>query len=215
MCRRLVDSSTPLLTSILLALLLLAGCALLRRGPAIGEPIKLIAVLPIERHEPADVPDSPASQRLLPGAENVVAAQIYGVLSGSPEWRFVPDLTVAQGLAKVPGTGDLVSRARALGKAVDADAVLCGTVYRYMERVGSEYGARQPASVSLTLQLVSVATGEVLWSAKFDQQQQSLAANLFNWWQFWKGGPRWFTAQEFTRLGVERLLGELADQLGY
>jgi DNA-binding IclR family transcriptional regulator len=126
----------------------------------------------------------------------------------------VPDLTVTQALAHMKGEGDLASRAQALGKEVGADAVLFGTVSRYVERVGGEYGAQHPAAVAFTLQLVSVASGKILWSGSFDRTQQALATNLFNWWQFWRAGPRWFTAQEFTRLGVERVLRDLAKRAG-
>jgi len=170
--------------------------------------MNLIAVMPIER-------DEPSSGALLPGAESVVTAQIYGVLSRSPEWHFVPDLTVVQALKQIPRTGELPARARDLGKAVNADGVIYGTVSRYIEREGSEYGARSPAAVSFKLYFISVSTGRILWNGAFDEQQQPLTSNLFNWWQFWQGGPRWFTAKEFTRLGVERLLGELAKKLGY
>jgi hypothetical protein len=197
----------------LVGLLLLAfpACGYFSTPPLIAEPVDRIAVLPIVRDEPRS--DEAATQRLLPGAENVVTAQIYGVLSSSPQWRFVPDLTVAQVLPKVPRTGTLTERAQALGRLVGADAVLCGSVSRYIERVGGEFGAREPAAVSFTLQLVSVSSGAVLWVGSFDETQQALSENLLNWWQFWRGGPRWFTAQELTRLGVERLLEQLAAQL--
>jgi len=189
-----------------------AGCSYFRSAPAIPEKIDLIAVLPIEREEPRrDDPD--AQDRLLPGAENVVTAQIYGVLSSSSQWRFVPDLTVMQTLSKLPKTGSLAERARALGQAVHADAVIFGTVSRYIERIGSQYGAREPAAVSFTLQLIYVPSGDILWKGSFDETQQALSENLFNWWQFWRGGPRWFTAQEFTHLGVERLLDDLAARM--
>src|SRR5262245_51097768 len=79
------------------------GCSFFSRGSDIGEPMNLIAVMPIER-------DEPSSGALLPGAENVVTAQIYGVLSRSPEWHFVPDLMVVQALKQAPRTGELPSR---------------------------------------------------------------------------------------------------------
>jgi hypothetical protein len=198
----------------MLGLALLAGCSLLHRGPSIDERIKLIAVMPIERDEFAHTDTTQAPPRLKAGAERVVTAEVYSVLAASSEWRFVPDLTVGQALPKLDRTAPLVSRARELGKAVGADGVLYGTVSRYRDREGSEYGARTPASVAFTLSLVSVATGKVLWTRRFDETQQALSSNLFNWWQFWRGGPRWFSAEEFTRLGVERLLDNLAAQLG-
>ena len=198
----------------LVALVVLGGCSLLQRTPPIDERINLIAVMPIEREEPVDAPTNAEHPRLKPGAQKVVTAQIYSVLASSSKWRFVPDLTVTQALPKIDSKGGLQSRARDLGKAVGADAVLFGTVSRYKDREGSEYGATEPASVAFTLSLVSVATGKVLWTRTFNETQQSLSSNLFNWWQFWRGGPRWFTAEEFTHLGVERLLDDLSDQLG-
>src|SRR5438876_9694369 len=140
-------------------LLMVSGCSLLRHPPTIPEPVHFIAVMPIERAEPSSVTlpeERPRSEpgaerlatieggeprsvtlpkeppRLEPGAERVVTAQIYAVLSESPEWRFVPDIAVAQALSKVGSDGDLAVRARALGQAVGADAVLFGTVSRYV-----------------------------------------------------------------------------------
>jgi hypothetical protein len=197
-----------------LCVALLAGCSLLGRGATIDEHINLIAVMPIEREEPASAVPSKEPPRLQAGAEGVVTAEIYSVLASSSIWRFVPDLTVTQALQKIDPKAPLQVRARELGKAVGADGVLYGTVSRYKERVGTEFGAREPASVAFTLSLLSVSSGKVLWTRTFDETQQSLSSNLLNWWQFWRGGPRWFTAEEFTHLGVERLLDNLAGQLG-
>ena len=197
-----------------LGLVVLAGCSLLHRTPTIEERINLIAVMPIEREEPASAAPASEPPRLKAGAEHVVTAEVYRVLASSSKWRFVPDLTVTQALPKIDAKGPLQSRARDLGKAVNADGVLYGTVSRCQERVGSEYGVHAPTSVAFTLSLVSVSTGKVLWTRTFAETQQPLSSNLLNWWQFWRGGPRWFTAEEFTRLGVERQLDDLADKLG-
>lgn len=192
----------------------LNGCSFLQHGPTIEEKVGLIAVMPIERAEPSSATPLPEAPSVAPGAERIVTAQIYGVLSSSSAWRFVPDLTVSEALTHIPQSGDLESRALALGKAVGANGVLFGTVFRYRNRVGSEFGTRQPAAVGFTLQLVSVSSGKILWTETFDQAQEALSANLFNWWQFWRGGPRWFTAEEFTHLAVERLLDNLAAKMG-
>jgi hypothetical protein len=196
------------------ALLSAGGCSLLRSTPRIDERVGLIAVMPIERATPERAGSAEDGPALEPGAERVVTAQIYRVLSSSSQWRFVPDLTVAQAMSKIGSTGDQAARARALGKAVGADAVLFGTVFRYSERVGGEYGAKEPAAVGFALQLVSVSSDKILWKGSFEQTQEPLSANLFNWWQFWKGGPKWFSAQEFTHIAADKLLGDLAARLG-
>lgn len=190
------------------------GCGWLGSAPRLEEPVGRIAVLPIERDErTSNLPLAEPRPQLAPDAEEVITAQIYDVLSSSPKWRFVPDMNVSQALEKVSKSAPLRERAVELGRLVDADAVLCGTVSRFVERVGTQYGARQPAAVSFDLFLVSADTGTVLWQGSFDQQQEALSTNLFNWWQFWEGGPRWFTAAEFAHLGVERLLNQLARQI--
>ncbi len=151
--------------------------------------------------------------QLPPDAERAVTAQIYGVMAESSRWRFVPDLVTDEALQDLPRGGTLEERAVQLGKAVNADGVLYGLVSRFVERGGSELGSREPASVSFGLALVAVQRGKTVWRGEFDQTQQPLSSNLFNWWQFWRGGPRWFSARELTRLGVERLLDNLARRL--
>ena len=206
----------PLLSRVLIAsvLLAVAGCNPFHHPPKLPESVDLIAVMPIEAAEHTGATPAEHVETLPPGAPRQVTAAVYGALTSSSEWRVVPDLTVAQALTHVNREGDLRSQARALGIEVGADAVLYGTVSRYVERVGAEYAARTPAAVAFTLHLISVRSGEILWSGSFDQTQRPLTSNLFNWWQFWRGGPRWFTAQDFTRLGVEHLLKDLASRAG-
>lgn len=174
-----------------------------RRGAPITEPISLVAILPIER-----VPDA-GTDRVAREAERVITAHAYAVLVESPRWRVVPDGTVDGALRRIAPSSPQATRARALGKAVGADAVLIGTVARYIEREGTAYGSDSPAAVALRLALVSSRTGEVLWQGEFNETQQALSTNLLNFWQFWRAGPRWFTVAEYSRLGVERLLEDL------
>ncbi|GIW45272.1 MAG: hypothetical protein KatS3mg077_2554 [Candidatus Binatia bacterium] len=190
-----------------LSTLAFAACGLWRSGPKLEEPVELIAVLPLDRALDAD------ATKLAPGAEDRVTAQLYAVLAEFPRFRFVPDLTVQEALRKIDPKLDAKERALALGRKVGADAVLYGTVERFIERQGGPYGAKSPAAVSFALALVSVKSGKVLWQDRFDQTQQPLAANLLNWWMFWRAGPRWFTAEELARLGAERLLEDLARRL--
>jgi hypothetical protein len=198
-------------TVALLVGLLLPGCSYLFKGEPIEEPADLIAVLPIDKA------GGPAEQNgrihIEADAANVVTAHIYGVLAESPRWRFVADLKTNDALRKVDAQATQVQRAMQLGKATSADAVLCGTVSRYMERVGSEYGATEPAAVSFKLQLVSVNSGRILWTADFDQSQKPLTEDLFKWWIIWDAGPKWVSASELTRIGVERLLDELDGRI--
>ena len=195
-----------------LVCLLVSGCSLIHPTSPIEEVITQVAVLPFVRGGPT-AGDPAAGEPVPAAASTVLTAQVYDVLANAPVWRFVPDLTVAQALTTLDTGAPLPEQARALGKAVGATAVLCGTVTRYHQREGSAYGVTRPASVAFDLQLVSAESGAVLWTGRFDETQQPLASNLLNWWQFWEAGPRWMTIEELAHLGVEQLLDELADNI--
>jgi hypothetical protein len=184
--------------------LLFVGCGAKQDG---REPvhIRTLAVLPIE-------PASDSKTKLAPEAGDSVTAQIYRVLADQTEFKFVADLTIADTVItpEVRNAGGLAERAVALGKQVGADGVIFGRVFRYQKRVGTEFGASEPASVGFELSLVAVPTGEVVWTGSFDETQQPLTSNLFNWWMFWSAGPRWFSAGELAGLGVEKLFDDMS-----
>lgn len=199
----------PLFAVVLVSLIGLAGCAQYNRlvgkeGPEPIDPIGLLAVMPIDADTTNPVVAADAGK--------VVTAEIYGVISDSPTWRFVPDLTVSDQMTELSPLDEPAVRALKLGKAVNADSVLFGEVSRFTERVGSEYGASSPAAVSISLKLVSVSRKKIVWHGEFNETQESLSENLLNFWQFWRGGPKWFSAREFAHLGVERLLEDLQSQ---
>jgi len=196
-----------------LVCLLVSGCSLFHPKPPIEEVIAQVAVLPFTRGGPVDGAQATGSEALPAAASTVLTAQVYDVMAGAPVWRFVPDLTVAQALTQLDTGAPVPAQAAALGKAVGATAVLCGTVTRYHQRQGSAYGVTRPASVAFDMQLVSAGSGKVLWTGSFDETQEPLASNLLNWWQFWEAGPRWMTVEELAHLGVERLLDELDDTI--
>jgi len=200
----------------LIAAALAMGCgatASQQPGEAEQKPttMQLLAVLPIETAPSASDPGAPPPSLPPSEAGPVVTAQIYRVLAEQTEFRIVPDLTVADVVEtpQVRGAGSLLARAVALGKEVGADGVIFGRVFRFQKRVGTEFGATQPASVSFEINLVSVSTGEVVWQGSFNQTQQPLTSNLLNWWMFWQAGPRWISASELAGLGVDRLFADM------
>ena len=195
---------------------LVAGCGFFHHGQggaAAHAPLnlRLVAVLPIEPAAAPAADGRPAPSLPSEDGGMAVTAQVYRVLSDHTEFRVVPDLTVADVMTtpSVRHAGSLVDRAVALGKEVGADGVIFGRVFRFQKRVGTEYGASQAASVWFELNLVSVASGEVVWHGDFDQAQEPLASNLLNWWMFWRAGPRWMSAGELAGLGVDRLFDEM------
>jgi hypothetical protein len=194
---------------------LVLGCSA-RQSQEKPPNIDLLAVLPIERVAAEGSDTEEGEDGALPeDAGLAVTAQIYGFLAAQPDFRFVADLTVQDIVhrASVRDAPDLTARAVALGKEGSADAVIFGTVSRFRERVGTEWGATSPAAVSFDLSLVFVASGEVLWQGRFDQTQQPLSSNFFDSWMFWRAGPHWFSARELAGLGVDKLLEQMEKTL--
>ena len=92
------------------------------------------------------------------------------------------------------------------GRRHDADGVMVGFVYRYKERVGKGYGVESPASVAFDMHLIRVADGRTIWSAHFDETQQSLGDNLFQLGSFLSRGGRWLTAEDLAKSGLEEII---------
>ena len=91
------------------------------------------------------------------------------------------------------------------GRENDTHVVLVGYVYRFKERVGKAYGVESPASVAFEMHLVSVADSRIIWSASFDETQESLGDNLFRLGSFISRGGRWLTAEELATSGLEKI----------
>jgi len=97
-----------------------------------------------------------------------------------------------------------------IGKSFSSDAVLFGYIYRWRERVGTEYGIETPASVAFDLSLVSPDNGAVLWRGIFNKTQLSLSENLLDFSTFIRSKGRWLTSRELAQIGLEKLMKEWA-----
>ncbi|MBX3028416.1 hypothetical protein KF840_26280 [bacterium] len=194
----------------LASLLAVCGCAS-KQLPHPPLFARVVAVLPFETAPGADHGERRGEAK----AGDLVTAQVYRYLADQTTYLVVPDVTVVDTLTtpdlrRAVGQQD---RAIQLGRAVGADGVLFGRVDRYDQRVGTAYGASKGASVKFRIGLLSPKTGEVVWEGEFDETQEALASNFFDWWIFWGGGPRWLSASELAGLGVDRLLDECRASL--
>lgn len=173
-----------------------------RHASDLGErKIKRIAVLPPDltwleskaKEEEADV---------------ILSRYMYAAMSGLPDWQIVSDREVKEATSSLPRGAD-ATRSRKLGELVYADAVIFGRMLRYKERVGEAWGAKSPASVSFVLNLWDVKRGDRVWSARFDETQQSLSENLLGIGDIPKRGVKWLTADELALHGVKKAVNHL------
>lgn len=93
-----------------------------------------------------------------------------------------------------------------LGRSYKVDAVIVGYLFRFEDRVGSNYAASEPASVAFDLHLIDVSTGKIVWTGWFDETQQALSDNLFNLDLFIKRGGTWVAADRMAEEGLEVML---------
>jgi hypothetical protein len=96
--------------------------------------------------------------------------------------------------------------ARRLGKALEVDLILAGTLWRFTERAGGTAGGSySSASVAFAMYLVEVPSGKLLWKGDFDKTQRPLSENILGAKDFLKKGAKWLTANELARHGVEEV----------
>lgn len=94
---------------------------------------------------------------------------------------------------------------RKTGSELGADVLAVGYLYHYRERVGYDYSVERPASVAFEIHLISVKDGGTLWRGIFDKTQKSLMEDVFQASSFFKGGAKWLTARELTKLGIDEI----------
>ena len=92
-----------------------------------------------------------------------------------------------------------------LGKKLNADYMMAGNVWRYIDRVGTSFSVEKPASVAFAVYLVDMKTGELIWSDRYDKSQQALMENLFNAKDFFEQGAKWLTADELAKFGMNKI----------
>lgn len=139
---------------------------------------------------------------------DALARAMYSALLSAPGWQVVSESEVREVAQTVP-PGVEASRMRQISQMVYADAVIVGRISRFRERVGDEWGAKSPASVSFVLDLIDVQRGDVIWSARFDETQKSLSENIFAIGEFSQRGGRWLSAEQLMQEGVKKAIGQL------
>lgn len=109
------------------------------------------------------------------------------------------------------GAQQVLSR---MGTALGGDVVLAGKIYRYRDRVGTDYAVDQPASVAFGLYMIRSVDGAVLWRRSFDKTQKSLTENVFEWDMFYRSRGRWLTAEQMIVMGLDQVIGQLPLESG-
>jgi hypothetical protein len=188
-------------------LLVAAGCAQhnapsASKGPDIA--VSGIAVLPVKPVSDLDESLASADEKFLQNGSLVLDGLMKEMLASKAGIHFI---STAQA-GKMRGTGYNLATAKSIAAQTGCNVILETTLSRYNERVGGEYGAKQPAAVTFAYKLYEVGEGRVLCHGRFDEQQQSLMENLLDLPKAQSRGLVWLTAEELARDGLKERLAQ-------
>ncbi len=182
-----------------------AGCSYIAPGNTEKElaTINSIGVLPAHTvtRQPSKVKDE-AMAELEAGAETINSL-LADYFQGFQDVSVISQSEL-EGLSSAE-PGKFLHLAREAGRQLHYDAVLITSVERYQARDGSEYAVITPASVAFSLKLLAAESGQVIWSADFDQTQQPLFENILKT-RSTGSGFRWLTAEELASAGLAKKL---------
>jgi hypothetical protein len=143
-------------------------------------------------------------------AADMLTENLFNLLKDRKDFELIPS-TQAQGVMSGLLAGNKKEWQERdlqleIGRALNADAIFVGYIYRFRERVGGKYSVDLPASVAFDIHLIRTVDGRVLWSAHFDETQRPLSDNLFRLNLFLQRKAKWVTAQEMAISGLKDML---------
>jgi hypothetical protein len=205
-----------MLKSFLYTVLIVAGCSFVFSGCAVKDEgpddpgqaelsrINCIGVLPATPVVKAEMAEDDAEVKRIRRGVEVMDKILSRELGGKEKIRFVSIEQVAA--LQISGGESPLTFDRLVGESIGCDAVLESTVSHFGQRVGGRYSVESPASVAFAMRLISLETGAVLWSAKFDEVQKSVMENILEWKKAGARGFVWITAEELMREGIREKL---------
>jgi hypothetical protein len=221
----------------LIASLLIAACNQIRNSPEYEQLGNVVDAIPILQRTPGlevhavrssktvivhriavmpliAVPDKVAGE-LATGAAEAVSAEVYARATIVGGWIVTPETDVEDTLQQMPPStpADLDQNALALGRKLNVDGVIYGSVHRYRERVGYDYAAQTPAAVAFTLNFVDEKSGQIIWTANFAKEQKALTENVLDLPSFISNSGRWVRAHDLAAQGAREAIGSLQSKI--
>lgn len=187
----------------------IGGCSQKKEQAAEKIPqvsLSCIGVLPVVSASDYDSEQTFGEAKQLKEGTRLLDNLLQNRFLGREDVRFV---SKAKALEMEPAATDkFLSRARKAAKFVSCNGILEMTLWRYKDRIGGQYTAKEPASVAFTYRLVETNTGTTLCQGRYDEVQKSVLENLYDFSRARERGFTWVTAEELLREGVNEKLGE-------
>jgi hypothetical protein len=194
------------------------GLAILWVDGASPETKPSLAILPffIERVEdPARGAVCPVCKRvyqqgdILPGSQNILTRILQEKMEATGTFGVIPIEKVEEALSQRDQklfADKLIPSSIQLGKDLNTDFIIVGFLFRFEERIGSAIGVEKPASVAFDIHLYRLRDGKMVWEGRFDETQKPLSENLLEIGTFIKGKGTWVTAEELSKIGMEKMI---------
>lgn len=170
------------------------------------QPLSCIAVIPAVTSVDKDDTISYEEARLLEKGAAHATSYMADQLSGNPKVRLINSAQMSHAVKEV--SGGISGTIAALGEKMNCEGVLITTIRRYVQRDGTELAVDAPASADFKMVLRHAPTGTMLWSADFQETQESLLSNIFSYNKMQKRGFHWITAEELLEQGLKERLDE-------
>lgn len=151
--------------------------------------------MPVVAAADDDVPVTPQGRQALLHGSQVLNGLLKEALAGRGKVHFVDEQDVNMGSPSL-------EKSRRIAEKYQCNVVLDLTLSRYEERVGGEYGVKQPAAVTFAYRLYETGDGTMLCHGRFDERQQALMENLLSLPKAKNRGLTWLTAEQLARDGL-------------
>lgn len=207
-----ISFNTLAVVTLFSLLALLASCST-RSGDQTAEadkqirPLSSVVVLPAEIATEKEAAGEAGEDENLRNGADFVDLTMAEELQNFKKVRVLSRQQI-EDLMKEDNAADAVDVIDHLGRVLHSDAVLQTTVFRYQQREGGEYAVESPASASFQMRLVEVKTKAVLWSADFDETQESLLSNILAFNKAQSRGFKWVSVENLVRQGIKERIAE-------
>lgn len=192
----------------LTVLTLFSGCApkTAQIQPEDLLPIKTIVVLPVEIDTDGQSSRTPKEMHQLEKGQKLIDTMLAEYFSGRED---IALLTAGQRDALDKDmTRCRTTAAVTICRTKKADAVLLCTLHRFTEREGTEYAIVSPASVAFDYKLIHAETGQAICSGMFNETQQPLLADMFQFFKKAQRGVKWLSAEDLARDGFQQKIAD-------
>lgn len=169
-------------------------------------PLHSIVVLPVQSVS-SDL-TTKTNKQLAAGADilDSLLQKYLRQKSSETEFHFISTQKMEALLGNM--NGDIISQAKLVAQKLQSEGALIVNVSRFRERIGNNRSVSSPAAATFDYKLINSTSGAILCSGVFEETQQALSENLFNFSKVSRRGFKWITAEQLAQEGLSDKFSE-------